>query len=56
MLRGLVVLDRRLRRVWLCGQRVHHGAVGLGLIALGVALSVHDRADVRDWFRRDRPV
>ena len=52
MMRALVRIDRRLRRVWVCGQRVHHGPVGLALVAVGVALVAHDRRDVRDWFIR----
>jgi hypothetical protein len=54
MLRRLVVIDRKLRRCWLLGQRAHHGAVGVCLVALGTALAVHDRTDARDWFRWDR--
>lgn len=50
-------------RVWLFGQRVHHGAVGCALVALvrrwpalGVVIAVlvatdwHDR---REWFARE---
>jgi hypothetical protein len=53
MLRGLVIVDRHLRRVWCCGQRIHHGAVGVGMIALGTLLCVHDRSDAYEWFRRE---
>jgi hypothetical protein len=52
-------------RVWLCGQRVHHGATGcvaaavlaakgrysLALVALVAA--AHDRHDWRVWFIRE---
>lgn len=52
-------------RCWLFGQRVHHGAAGCllllmalrsdrarSLAAVGLMLCLHDRADVRVWFRR----
>lgn len=51
-------------RCWVFGQRVHHGATGCMLVAAGLAahraglgvvgllLCLHDRADVREWFRR----
>lgn len=51
-------------RVWLCGQRVHHGASGLVFAALllrsrrrvaaACLLAVlHDRHDWRVWFARE---
>lgn len=52
-------------RVWLCGQRVHHGAVGVLLaaasaptghwfgVALATVLVAHDRHDWRIWFTRE---
>lgn len=33
------------RRVYVLKLRVHHGAVGLALIAAGAVLLAHDRAD-----------
>ncbi len=54
MVRRLVVIDRKLRRVWLLSQRIHHGAVGVALVAIGTLLCLHDRSDAPDWFRRDR--
>ncbi len=54
MLRALVRVDRVRRRVWLAGQRVHHGALGVVMVLSGLALAVHDRSDARQWFRRDR--
>jgi hypothetical protein len=54
LLRSVIRVDRKLRRVWVLSQRIHHGAVGVGLIALGTALTLHDSHDYRDWFRRDR--
>jgi hypothetical protein len=40
------------RRVWVCGQRVHHGATGIALAALGAALVAHDWKDRPVWFSR----
>jgi hypothetical protein len=51
--------------VWVLGQRVHHGATGCALAVLcarrhrrlavaALALVLHDRADWRAWFRRER--
>jgi hypothetical protein len=40
------------RRVWICGQRVHHGATGILLAALGAALVAHDWKDRPVWFSR----
>lgn len=44
--------DRARRRVWICRQRVHHGAVALiGLVAC-IAACIHDWKDRRVWFAR----
>jgi hypothetical protein len=40
-----VTYDRALKRLYVFGARVHHGAVGLALSAIGLALVIHDRAD-----------
>ncbi len=53
-MRAVLHIDRKLRRVWVLGQRIHHGPVGLGLILLGALLTAHDRRDMRDWFSRER--
>jgi hypothetical protein len=37
--------DRALKRLYVFGARIHHGAVGLALSAIGLALVIHDRAD-----------
>ena len=37
--------DRALKRLYVFGARIHHGAVGLVLSVIGVALVIHDRAD-----------
>lgn len=35
----------RAWRCWIMGRRLHHGAFGLALVAVGLALVWHDRAD-----------
>jgi hypothetical protein len=45
--------DRVRRRVWIFGQRLHHGATGAFLTvagAVGVALMAHDWKDRSVWF------
>jgi hypothetical protein len=47
--------DRVRRRVWIFGQRCHHGATGTILTvagALGVLLMAHDWKDRAVWFAR----
>ena len=48
----LLGYDPMRRRVWICGQRVHHGATGIVLAALGAALVAHDWKDRPVWFAR----
>ena len=48
---GLVRYDAERHRVWICGQRLHHGLTGAVLTAAGIALMVHDRRDRSTWFR-----
>jgi len=48
---GLLRYDAERRRVWICGQRLHHGLTGALLTAAGIALMVHDRRDRSIWFR-----
>lgn len=51
--KGLLVrVDREHNRLWIMGTRIHHGAVGLALTAIGLALALHDRRDFREWLRR----
>jgi hypothetical protein len=52
--RGLVRYDSRRRRVWVCGQRLHHGLTGVFLAGAGMALMVHDWQDRSIWFARGR--
>ncbi|HEU4977412.1 MAG TPA: hypothetical protein VFT42_00810 [Solirubrobacteraceae bacterium] len=44
-------LDRHRRRVWVLGQRCHHGAIGALLVGVGAFLMAHDRKDLSLWFR-----
>ena len=48
---GLLRYDAERRRVWVCGQRLHHGLTGALLAAAGIALMVHDRRDRSIWFK-----
>jgi hypothetical protein len=48
---GIVRYDAERRRVWICGQRLHHGLTGALLAAAGIALMAHDRRDRSIWFR-----
>ena len=38
--------------MWVCGQRVHHGATGIILAAVGAVLVAHDWKDRPVWFAR----
>ena len=40
------------RRVWILGQRIHHGSVGCIAICLGALLALHDWKDRAVWFAR----
>jgi hypothetical protein len=44
--------DPQRRRLWICGQRVHHGLTGAFLAAAGTALMAHDWKDRPMWFER----
>ena len=48
----MIGFDLAKRRLWVGGQRVHHGATGLLLAALGAALVAHDWKDRLVWFAR----
>jgi hypothetical protein len=48
---GVLRYDAERRRVWVCGQRLHHGLTGALLTAAGIALMVHDRRDRSIWFK-----
>jgi uncharacterized membrane protein len=64
----IVTYDRQQQRIYVLGQRCHHGATGCALVALGVLLRgrmrplaaliggmlvFHDRHDWRAWFVRE---
>jgi hypothetical protein len=44
--------DPARRRIWILGQRVHHGTTGALLAATGTLLMAHDWKDRPLWFRR----
>ena len=48
----LLGVDLTRRRVWICGQRVHHGLTGVILALAGALLMVHDWRDRPLRFRR----
>jgi hypothetical protein len=48
----LIGFDPVRRRLWVGGQRVHHGATGILLAALGAVLVAHDWKDRPIWFAR----
>lgn len=43
--------DRKSKRLWLFGQRIHHGAVGAIMAAIGAVLAAHDVRDIFKWFK-----
>lgn len=50
-----IYYDRVRRRLWIFGQRCHHGATGTILTfwgAIGIALMAHDWKDRAVWFAR----
>ena len=48
----LIGYDPVKRRLWVLGQRVHHGTTGIVLAAVGAALVAHDWKDRPLWFER----
>ena len=49
---GIVRYDAGRRRLWVCGQRLHHGLTGVLLAGAGMALMAHDWRDRQVWFAR----
>ena len=41
----LVGLDPELRRLWICGQRLHHGLTGIAVASAGIAQLAVRRSD-----------
>jgi len=52
IIRKPVYYDRSRRRLWIRGQRCHHGATGSLLAAAGLLLMLHDWRDRPLWFTR----
>ena len=52
LLRKPLHYDAGLRRLWIRGQRWHHGATGALLVAAGGLLMAHDWKDRGLWFAR----
>ena len=50
----LLGFDLEQRRLWVAGQRLHHGATGIALALAGIVLTAHDWKDRSLWFRRGR--
>ena len=48
----LIGFDPGRRRVWVCGQRVHHGLTGIVFATAGLVMMLHDWKDRPLWFRR----
>ena len=48
----MIGYDADRRRVWICGQRVHHGLTGVLLATTGTILMTHDWKDRPLWFER----
>ena len=44
--------DAIQRRLWIRGQRCHHGATGAVLLLAGLVLMAHDWNDRAFWFPR----
>ena len=41
----LLRINMDVRRVWILGKRIHHGAVGAVMTIAGIALMAHDIKD-----------
>lgn len=44
--------DPARKRLWICGQRVHHGLTGVLMATAGTVLMMHDWKDRPLWFQR----
>jgi hypothetical protein len=49
-----VRFDAAQRRLWIFGQRCHHGATGALIAAIGGLLMLHDWKDHSIWFEFGR--
>jgi hypothetical protein len=52
LIRKPLHFDAAKRRLWIRGQRCHHGATGALLAGVGVVLMLHDWRDRTKWFSR----
>jgi hypothetical protein len=48
----LIGFDPDLKRLWIGGQRVHHGLTGVVFAAAGLVMIAHDWKDRPFWFQR----
>lgn len=48
----LLGYDPTRRRLWVGGQRMHHGLTGVLLAVTGTVLMLHDWKDRSMWFER----
>ena len=46
------LFDRTKKRLWIRGQRIHHGAVGFILALVGCVMAIHDVRDIFKWFKK----
>jgi hypothetical protein len=51
---ALIHYDAARKRLWIRGQRCHHGATGALLGVVALVLMAHDWADRGVWFKRGR--
>jgi hypothetical protein len=52
LIRKPLHFDAAKRRLWIRGQRCHHGATGVVLAGLGLVLMAHDWRDRTKWFAK----
>jgi hypothetical protein len=50
----IFLFDKKEKKLWVMGQRIHHGAVGFVMALFGIALQIHDIKDLRRWLKKDR--
>jgi hypothetical protein len=48
----IIGYDPERRRLWIGGQRIHHGLTGMLLAIAGAILMLHDIKDRSLWFER----
>lgn len=50
----MIRLDKHQWRLYVLNRRLHHGLTGVFLIALGMVLALHDKADFPWALSRDQ--